>query len=504
MGRTATAKKTLSRIWHSAQSVPTVISPSLQPAEFSRAAQAEPHPAAFKISYPVAAAEVIVLEFLLVAAAALGAGVAYYHVLELQYVLSSLAIAAIFSAASIALRQHRSIRSGPLYRYLWGGIGAVTLAHCLFLSGLFLLKGAEPYSRAIFIIQLFSVAIVVFCARAVIHARIRAAISSGSIEARRAVLIGDADKCEAFSRHIRTSGVQTICSFRLPERGAPGEDPGHLAERLARTINAACRPLLPDDMIILTPAGDLPIASSLARWLSDLPVAIHVVLTDASDVLFAARIFDYGAVATLQVRRQPLSRVEQAVKRAFDVIMSSLALIVFAPLFLIVAVAIKLDSRGPILFRQTRHGFNNVPIRVFKFRTMTTIEDGGTFTQAAPNDPRVTRIGRVLRRMNIDELPQLFNVLVGDMSIVGPRPHAIAHNEMFQNRIWPFERRHNVKPGITGWAQVNGLRGETDTLEKMQRRVEFDLNYIENWSLLLDLKIIILTLFSKSAYRNAY
>ena len=184
--------------------------------------------------------------------------------------------------------------------------------------------------------------------------------------------------------------------------------------------------------------------------------------------------------------------------------MTTAALVLLAPLFAIVAIAIKLESRGNVFFWQKRHGYNNSTIYVVKFRTMLAADDGGHFVQAKPKDSRVTHVGRLLRRTNIDELPQLFNVLIGDMSIVGPRPHATAHNEMFQGRILPFSRRHNIKPGITGWAQVNGHRGETDTLEKMQRRVEHDLYYIDNWSFLLDMKIILLTLFSKRAYINAY
>jgi exopolysaccharide biosynthesis polyprenyl glycosylphosphotransferase len=195
---------------------------------------------------------------------------------------------------------------------------------------------------------------------------------------------------------------------------------------------------------------------------------------------------------------------DRVIKRGFDILTAVAGLIVLSPLFLIVSIAIKLDSRGPLLFRQTRHGFNNERIQVLKFRSMTTLEDGEAFTQAVKNDRRVTRVGRVLRRSNIDELPQLINVLVGNMSIVGPRPHAVAHNDLFRDKIAPFSRRHNVKPGITGWAQVNGFRGGTDTLEKMQRRVDHDLYYIDNWSFLLDMKIIVMTLFSRNAYTNAY
>ena len=157
-----------------------------------------------------------------------------------------------------------------------------------------------------------------------------------------------------------------------------------------------------------------------------------------------------------------------------------------------------------MLFSQRRHGYNNSLIRVYKFRTMTVMEDGNDFRQVTKNDARVTGIGRFLRQTSIDELPQLYNVLIGDMSIVGPRPHAIAHNHMFNDRIPSFWRRHNIKPGITGWAQVNGCRGETDTMQKMRRRIDYDLEYIDRWSLFFDLRIMLMTVFSKHAHFNAY
>jgi lipopolysaccharide/colanic/teichoic acid biosynthesis glycosyltransferase len=175
------------------------------------------------------------------------------------------------------------------------------------------------------------------------------------------------------------------------------------------------------------------------------------------------------------------------------------------PLFLIVGVLIKLETPGPVFFRQMRHGYNNDPINVLKFRSMTTFDDSrDQFRQAVRNDPRVTRVGRFMRRTNIDELPQLINVLRGEMSMVGPRPHAMIHNDMFADQILRMFRRHNMKPGITGWAQVNGLRGETDTFEKMQKRIEHDLYYVDNWSFFFDLKIMIMTVVLKRAYTNAY
>jgi len=211
-----------------------------------------------------------------------------------------------------------------------------------------------------------------------------------------------------------------------------------------------------------------------------------------------------GSQTTIQLIPRPLSLVDRALKRVLDVVLAAGVLALLWPVLLIIAAAIKFDSRGPILFRQTRHGFNNDPIRIFKFRSMTVTEDGDDFKQARKRDPRVTRVGRVLRRSNADELPQLFNVLLGEMSIVGPRPHPVALNEQYQSHIIHFMRRHNIKPGITGWAQVNGYRGETSSLDKMEKRVEHDLYYIDNWSLMLDIKIILLTVFSSKALLNAY
>ena len=262
----------------------------------------------------------------------------------------------------------------------------------------------------------------------------------------------------------------------------------------------------PDDVLILAAQEDLAKAPELAQRLSELPVNIHIVPVGSINIFGISRIAEVGNVKTLQIYRLPLSLFDRCVKRAFDIAIAGTALLVLAPLMLAVAIAIKLDSRGRVLFRQERHGYNNKTIHVLKFRSMVE-GDGGNddrFVQAKREDERVTALGRILRRTNIDELPQLFNVLVGDMSIVGPRPHAIDHNEMFEDKISPYYRRHNMKPGITGWAQVNGCRGETDTLEKMERRIEHDLYYIDNWSLLFDVKIIVLTLFSKKAYVNAH
>ena len=277
-----------------------------------------------------------------------------------------------------------------------------------------------------------------------------------------------------------------------------------LDRELVRQIIDTCRKLRPDDIVMVATAAELPGSARLADALSELPVSLHVVPVETGELLRSARLGELGAFATIQLLRAPLSAFDRALKRGFDIVAAVTGLFLCSPLFLLVSIAIKLDSRGPVFFRQSRHGYNNDTIRVFKFRSMTTMEDGQAFRQATKNDPRVTRVGRLIRRINIDELPQLINVLVGEMSIVGPRPHPVALNTTFEQHISPLSRRHNVKPGITGWAQVHGCRGETDTIEKMQRRIEYDFYYIDNWSFILDLKTIMMTVFSKGAYLNAF
>jgi exopolysaccharide biosynthesis polyprenyl glycosylphosphotransferase len=234
-----------------------------------------------------------------------------------------------------------------------------------------------------------------------------------------------------------------------------------------------------------------------------VPVEIHLGPERILDRFDKVRICNFGKMVTLQLTRAPLSAFEVLQKRIFDLIVATGALIVLAPALAAIALLIRLDSPGPVFFRQRRYGFNQQPFRIIKFRTMTTLDDGEVVRQVCRNDHRVTRIGRWLRRWNIDELPQLINVLRGEMSLVGPRPHALSHDREYEQRISLYARRHNVRPGITGWAQVNGLRGEIDTDEKLRRRVDCDLYYIDNWSMLLDLKILLYTVFSRRAYRNA-
>jgi len=220
--------------------------------------------------------------------------------------------------------------------------------------------------------------------------------------------------------------------------------------------------------------------------------------------LINARIDDINGMPVMAVCESPIVGMDAVLKRIFDVAISLTALAVLAPVMLAIAIGIKLGPPGPVLFRQRRYGLDGRQIVVWKFRTMTVVEDGGVVRQATKDDQRVTRLGALLRKTSLDELPQLFNVLAGSMSLVGPRPHAVAHNEQYRGLIKGYMVRHKVKPGITGWAQVNGLRGETDSVDKMRRRIEYDIEYLRRWSLGLDMLILCKTAIIVFQRTNAY
>jgi Undecaprenyl-phosphate glucose phosphotransferase len=452
---------------------------------------------------------IVALESLLVAGTCYITSAIYYETFLAtwppieQYVPAALFIAFLVLLTALGFKHYVGIQAQPRDRFMWSGIGAVALAFSLFLSLLFVFKIADWYSRGTFFFQFIGTGVVVLIARASTHTRIRRAIRSGAVEARRAVLVGDPTENRDILNNLKQFGIRAVGSLPFPRvHGNTVPGVGVFSHNIRKFVEK-CRAFKPDDIIFLAAPSDLPRIACVADALSELPVTVHMIPMGASDLWGSSKVVNFGGIVTVQVLHPPLSAFDLVAKRAFDICISSLTLLVCSPFLLVVALAIKLDSRGPVFFRQTRHGYNNEVIGVLKFRSMTTIEDGRQFKQAVKNDPRVTRVGRFLRRTNIDELPQLVNVLLGEMSIVGPRPHPIALNEAFAERISPLSRRHKVKPGITGWAQVNGYRGETDTVEKMRRRIECDLFYIDNWSFFLDIKIILMTLFSKRAYANA-
>jgi len=240
------------------------------------------------------------------------------------------------------------------------------------------------------------------------------------------------------------------------------------------------------------------------KKLADTTASVYIVPDIFTFELLNARLVEMNGIPTISVYEGPYYGINDWIKRLEDVTIGAGILLLVSPILLVIAAGVKLSSPGPVMFKQKRYGFNGEQILVWKFRTMTVCEDGPDIPQARKHDPRVTRLGQFLRKTSLDELPQFINVIQGRMSIVGPRPHAIAHNEYYRKLIPGYMLRHKVKPGITGWAQVNGWRGETETLEKMKKRVEFDLDYMRNWSLWLDIKIIFKTLRVGFRSKNAY
>lgn len=252
------------------------------------------------------------------------------------------------------------------------------------------------------------------------------------------------------------------------------------------------------------PMATQPRIVQLLDGLRDTTASVYFVPDIFVTDLIQGRMGSVGNMPVIGVCETPFAGIDGIVKRMADLVLASVILLCCLPLLLIIAAAVKVSSPGPVIFRQRRYGLDGREIVVFKFRSMAVCEDGAEIRQAQKNDRRVTRVGAFLRKTSLDELPQFVNVLKGDMSIVGPRPHAVAHNELYRKLISGYMIRHKVKPGITGWAQVNGFRGETESLEKMKGRIDFDLDYLRNWSPLLDMKIIVKTVWTVLKDQSAY
>ncbi|MFY9294686.1 MAG: exopolysaccharide biosynthesis polyprenyl glycosylphosphotransferase [Methylorubrum rhodinum] len=343
--------------------------------------------------------------------------------------------------------------------------------------------------------------------RARMVALVRRHVTPASASVSRVHLVGYEEDIAGFYANndvealgLRVVGTSYLRRFNASAGAASAE--ALLAEDLDLAVSVV-RFLRPDDVFVLVPWSESADVERCIDAFLRVPAALHLrpgVMMDRFPDLQVARV---GRLSGINIGRRPLSAGEVMLKRVFDLTLAGIGLILLAPLFLAVAVLIKLDSPGPVFFRQRRYGFNQQAFGVFKFRSMK-VQPDGPFRQASRDDDRITRIGALLRKTNIDELPQLLNVILGDMSLVGPRPHALAHDRSFERRIALYARRHNVKPGITGWAQVNGFRGETRTDAAMEARVQADLHYIDNWSIWLDISIIVQTVISPRAYRNAF
>ncbi len=383
----------------------------------------------------------------------------------------------------------------------WGSVLALLLLFA------FLLKQAEFYSRVWYVAWGVSGAVAVWCHHLLVVLILHHLRRSGVL-ARRVLLVGAGDLGREVARRLATSpesGYRVVGYLdddrRLWRREVEGVQVFGGVDEVAQRVEAGeC------DEVWLT----LPLRAE-----HRIRSALHALRFSTVTVRFVPNIFgfqllNYSVTAIagtpiLDISVTPMRGINRLVKAIEDRFLALLILAVAGPLMVVIAVAVKLSSPGPVLFVQTRHGWDGRPIRIYKFRTMYLHDEPeGQVTPARRDDARCTPVGRLLRRTSLDELPQLINVLQGRMSLVGPRPHAVEHNEAWKEKIDAYMLRHKVKPGITGWAQVNGWRGETDTLDKMERRIEYDLYYIEHWSVWFDLRILWLTLWKGFVHENAY
>jgi putative colanic acid biosysnthesis UDP-glucose lipid carrier transferase len=274
---------------------------------------------------------------------------------------------------------------------------------------------------------------------------------------------------------------------------------GGLTEVAAYVIRSGVR-----EVYITLPLGSQPRIVKLLEQLQGTTASLFFVPDVFGISIIQGRLQDMNGVPVVGICETPFTGTNELVKRVSDLILGTIILILISPILLALAIGVKLSSPGPVIFKQRRNGLDGGEIVVYKFRSMSTLDNGAVVRQATKDDPRITRFGAFIRRTSLDELPQFINVLQGRMSIVGPRPHAVAHNEQFRQHVKAYMVRHKVRPGITGWAQVNGHRGETDTIDKMQARVEYDLEYLRNWSLGLDLQIVVRTIRLVFFDRHAY
>lgn len=388
------------------------------------------------------------------------------------------------------LRLDRQIRSAA---FKWCGSFAAMIAIA------FMMKSASDISRGATIVFFAFGALGLLGIRIAGSVYLQAELARGGLRSRKVALfdLGFPGLSPEKLRQLAFAG------FEVAERARVNSSMEQtVRNELERFINAI-RGSDTEEILISLPhhmLGSLPL---IVDQLRSTPLRARIIPDGQLSYLLFQRRRGFGNFGLVEIKREPLTSFERFAKRGLDLFMAGGAVVALAPLLAIAMLAIKIDSPGPVLFNQTRRGFNGRTFRILKLRTMHVLEDGPNIAQTTRNDSRVTRVGRWFRRTSVDELPQLWNVVRGDMSIVGPRPHAVAHDVYYDDLIENYAYRQHVKPGLTGWAQVNGFRGETPRVEDMKARVDHDLWYISNWSLGLDLRIILLTctrLLSKGAY----
>jgi len=421
-----------------------------------------------------------------------------------KYIGSGIAVAALFSTSSHAAGLYRP---SNLMRVSWSVRKVVILWTVIFfcLSMVaFTLKIGDVFSRGAVVLFF----IVGLCGVSGLRLGFACALrygSSGALIHTRLVIVTDTDHSRQgeLTAALERYGYAVSCIFSVsPASSKVGEMSDYVPG--IRDVVRYVRQKSIDEIIVAVSWTRQDLISAIAAELRVLPIPVKLVPDPVASRFLERPIFDLGATKAVELQRSPLSMSQRALKHAIDEVIATLGLLVLMPMFAVLSLAIKLESPGPSFFLQNRMGFNGRPFGIWKFRTMYTLDDGPIVIQAKRNDRRVTHLGQLLRRLSIDELPQLVNVLRGEMSLVGPRPHALSHDTAFDKLIATYAARHKIRPGITGWAQINGYRGETPEIMSIQKRVEHDLWYIEYWSLWLDLRIIVATLFQLLKPQNVY
>lgn len=370
----------------------------------------------------------------------------------------------------------------------------------------FLSKTSATMSRGV-ISTTFVIGLAVICIGHVFAARLLSRwLGDRLLSLRRAFVIGqcDGDARARLIERLGGQGVEVVDFFSVGAKDVDGSEFAAACRKAAQGVRAAIAKQAVDGIFLFMPWRDRRAIDELRAALCPTAVPVHLFADFETERLLNRPQLRLGSFRAVELERAPLSRIDRIQKRVLDITIAASALILLSPLLALTSVAILIESGWPILFVQKRNGFGGRPFKILKFRTMVVLENGSEIAQAKRDDSRVTRLGAVLRRTSIDELPQLINVLQGHMSICGPRPHAVAHDNFYDRVIATYAFRHHVKPGITGWAQVNRYRGETQDISQMEARVEHDLWYINNWSIWLDVRIIVRTIFEVLGHKNAY
>jgi putative colanic acid biosynthesis UDP-glucose lipid carrier transferase len=383
---------------------------------------------------------------------------------------------------------------------------AVTAFGILFLA--YALKVSDRFSR-VGIVTWFLLTPSLLCVWQLVLRAALTKVRSLGYNMRRVAIVGASEQGMRLARAMAGApwmGLRLVGVFddRTPAEGrVPADLPAKLLGKTDDLLQEVARRRI--DMVYVTlPINNTERIAKLVTALSDTTISLYFVPDMFLFSVLNGRWVRIGDLPAVSVFETPFYGVGEWMKRVEDLVLSTLILLVTAVPMAVIALAIRLESPGAAIFKQRRYGLDGTEFWMWKFRTMKTCDDEREILQATRDDPRVTRVGRFLRRTSLDELPQFVNVLAGSMSVVGPRPHATAHNEYYRHLVRHYMVRHKVRPGITGWAQVNGLRGETDTIDKMEARVDFDLWYIRNWSILLDLKVVARTIAGAWRDRNAY